>query len=133
MQKKWAIYCLSVVFCFSVLNQGCTIIPKKTKDNIAAFDNSSPPQYPNKQNGGFLGFNTDGKGILTINAHIKYNNLIDLYKNTFYKEKGVKLEKEAGITPFVDNFGNNLYLIDEQYLTYFVVLNQWLKSGKQKD
>lgn len=136
MKKKFPIYYLSFVFLIMgfFIYQGCTIKPNIVKDNVSAFDNSTPKEYKkNNPNGGFLGFNTEGKGILTQNARAKYNNLIEMYKNSFFKEKAVKLEKDYGIEPFTDNFGNNLYLINEESLTYFIILNQWLKSNKPRD
>jgi hypothetical protein len=128
MKKESANYWGSILLSFFLF--GCTIAPKPIKDDIASFDSSTPPQYSN-QNSGFLGFTDDGFGIITVNAKNKYNNLIELYKDVFFKEMGVKLVNNFGIKHHVDKYNNKLYAISPQALEYFIILNQWIKSGKE--
>lgn len=109
---------------------GCTIVPTIINDKSPSFDSSTPKQYSDK-NSGFIGFDDNGDGILTLNAVNKYNNLIEIYGPTYKKERGISLNKNDGISDFVDIYGNNLFKIQKQYLSYFIELNQWQKSKKK--
>lgn len=111
---------------------GCTIFPDTVDDDSASYDASTPSQYDNKS-GGFLFFTDDGNGVITDNARKRYNKLIDDYKNQFEEEKGVELEEDDGIKKHTDQYGNKVWEIDKQHLTYFALLNQWRKSKRKTD
>lgn len=126
--KSFAVYCLS-----SLLLVGCaTVTPDKAVDNTASFDSTTPQQY-DPQNSGIIGFAIDGKGILTSNGVERYNSLIEDYRLQLREAKGVLLNKNAGITEFLDRHGNLLFYIDHQHLVYFGILNGWRRDGKDVD
>lgn len=112
---------------------GCTVIPKQVKDNVPAFDSSTPKTETNQQNSGFLGFDANGDGVITSNAKNKYNNLIMLYQKSFFNERGIQLEKDYGISDYTDDKGNKLFKITKESLTHFIVLNDWLRNKKPTD
>ena len=85
---------------------GCTIFPDTVDDDSASYDASTPSQYDNKS-GGFLFFTEE--------------------------EKGVELEEDDGIKKHTDQYGNKVWEIDKQHLTYFALLNQWRKSKRKTD
>ena len=117
----------------SLLIVGCsTVTPDKIKDEIASYDASTPTGY-DVQNSGFIGFMDDGKGILTPFGVLRYNTLIAAYKVKFKSYKGVELVENAGITEFTDKAGNKLFIIDQQHLVYYAILNSWRKEGKPSD
>ena len=111
---------------------GCTIFPDTVDDDSASYEASTPSQYDNK-NGGFLFFADNGNGVITDNARKRYNKLIDDYKNQFEEEKGVELKEDAGIKSHTDQYGNKVWEIDKQHLTYFALLNQWRKAKRKTD
>lgn len=117
----------------SLLIVGCsTVTPDKIKDEIASYDASTPTGY-DVQNSGFIGFMDDGKGILTPFGVLRYNTLVAAYKVKFKSYKGVELVENAGITEFTDKAGNKLFIIDQQHLVYYAILNSWRKEGKPSD
>ena len=117
----------------SLLVVGCsTVTPDKIKDEIASYDASTPTGY-DVQNSGFIGFMDDGKGILTSFGVLRYNTLVAAYKVKFKSYKGVELIENAGITEFTDKSGNKLFIIDQQHLVYYAILNSWRKEGKPSD
>ena len=106
---------------------GCaTITPDKIEDNISSYDASTPSNY-NKDNGGLIALLDDG-AVITSQARERYNNLIKMYKIKFKKEKAIELFENAGIEPYKDRYGNDLFLIDNEHLVYFGVMNSWLKE-----
>lgn len=128
MLKKFAILSLS-----SVLLCACTTVtPDKVNDEIASYDASTPSGY-DVQNSGFIGFLDDGKGIITAFGLLRYNTLIKAYKIRFKSYKGVELNENDGVTEYADNKGNKLFIIDQQHLVYYAVLNSWKKDGKEPD
>lgn len=128
MLKKFEICLLS-----SILMVGCsTVTPDKIKDEIASYDASTPSGY-DVQNSGFIGFMDDGKGILTPFGVLRYNTLVAAYKVKFKSYKGVELNENSGITEFTDKAGNKLFIIDQQHLVYYAILNSWRKEGKPSD
>jgi hypothetical protein len=128
MLKKFAICLLS-----SLLIAGCsTVTPDKIKDEIASYDASTPTGY-DVQNSGFIGFMDDGKGILTLFGVLRYNTLVAAYKIKFKSYKGVELQENSGVTEFTDKSGNKLFIIDQQHLVYYAILNSWRKEGKPSD
>lgn len=128
MLKRFAILLLS-----SLLVIGCsTVTPDKVKDEIASYDASTPSGY-DVQNSGFIGFLDDGRGIITPFGLLRYNTLIKTYKIRFKSYKGVELNENDGTTEYTDSKGNKLFIIDQQHLVYYAVLNSWRKDGKEPD
>jgi len=123
----------AICFLSSLLLVGCsTVTPDKVKDEIASYDASTPSGY-DVQNSGFIGFMDDGKGILTPFGVLRYNTLVKAYKIKFKSYKGVELNENDGITEFTDKAGNKLFIMDQQHLVYYAVLNSWKKEGKPTD
>jgi len=106
---------------------GCnTITPDKIQDDVASYDSSTPVQY-NKDNGGLIALLDDG-AVITSEGKNRYNKLIEMYKIKFKNEKAIELIKDSGIKPYKDRYGNDLFLIDNEHLVYFGVMNSWLKE-----
>lgn len=111
---------------------GCaTITPDKIQDSTASYDASTPSNY-NKDNGGLIAL-LDNGAVITASAKDRYNNLIKMYKIKFKKEKAIELVENAGIKPYKDRYGNDLFLIDNEHLVYFGVMNSWLKEKVPAD
>ena len=111
---------------------GCaTITPDKIQDSTASYDASTPSNY-NKDNGGLVALLENG-AVITSQAKERYNNLIKMYKVKFKKEKAIELAEDAGIKPYKDRYGNDLFLIDNEHLVYFGVMNSWLKEKVPAD
>ena len=111
---------------------GCaTVTPNKIQDDKSSYDATTPKQY-NKDNGGLISFIGDD-ALITSQARARYNNLIKMYRIKFKKEKAIDLTEDAGITPYKDNFGNELFLISSEHLVYFGVMNSWLKEKVPQD
>ena len=128
MLKKFAIFSLS-----SFLLCACTTVtPNKVTDEIASYDASTPNGY-DIQNSGFIGFTDDGRGLVTPFGLLRYNTLIKAYKIRFKSHKGVDLNENAGITEYTDKLNNKLYIMDQQHLVYYAILNSWRKDGKEPD
>ena len=120
------------VLVLNCLLVGCaTVTPNKIQDDKSSYDASTPKQYQ-KDNGGLISFIGDS-ALITSQARDRYNNLIEMYKIKFKKEKAIELKQDSGIKPYKDNFNNNLYLIDSEHLVYFGVLNSWLKEKVAQD
>lgn len=99
---------------------------------MASYDASTPTGY-DVQNSGFIGFTDDGKGLVTAFGVVRYNTLVKAYRIKFKTYKGVDLEENSGITEFSDKLGNKLYIMDQQHLVYYAILNSWRKEGKAPD
>ena len=128
MYKKFAIFSLS-----SFLLCSCTTVtPDKVKDEISSYDASTPNGY-DVQNSGFIGFTDDGRGLITQFGLLRYNTLIKAYKVRFKSFKGVELNENDGITEYTDKLNNKLFIIDQQHLVYYAILNSWRKDGKEPD
>lgn len=111
---------------------GCaTITPDKIQDSTASYDASTPANY-NKDNGGLVAL-LDNGAVITSQAKERYNNLIKMYKVKFKKEKAIELVEDAGVKPYKDRYGNDLFLIDNEHLVYFGVMNSWLKEKVPAD
>lgn len=98
---------------------GCahTVVPNVVKPTVVAFSG-------NKQNAGFIGFNTNGAGIIDLNAKNKYNWLISMYATNF-------------APPIYTNFGvsdftNGTFLITSEGLSKFATMNRWEKNKVNK-
>ena len=105
--------------------------PNKIQDDKSSYDATTPKQY-DKDNGGLISFVGDD-ALITSQARARYNNLIKMYRIKFKKEKAIDLTEDAGITPYKDNFGNELFLISSEHLVYFGVMNSWLKEKVPQD
>ncbi len=128
MLKKLAIFSLS-----SFLLCSCTTVtPDKVTDEIASYDATTPSAY-DAQNSGFIGFLDDGRGIITPFGLVRYNTLIKAYKVRFRSFKGVELNENNGISESTDTLNNKLFIIDQQHLVYYAILNSWRKDGKVPD
>jgi len=128
MLRKFAIFFLSsFLFCSCT-----TVTPDKVTDEIASYDATTPSGY-DVQNSGFIGFTDDGRGLITQFGLLRYNTLIKAYKIRFKSFKGVELNENDGITEYTDKRSNKLYIIDQQHLVYYAVLNGWRKDGKEPD
>ena len=111
---------------------GCaTVTPDKIEDFTASYDSSTPSQY-NQDNGGVIALLENGV-VITPQARDRYNNLIKMYKIKFKKEKAIELFEDIGVTPYKDRYGNNLFIIDNEHLVYFGVMNAWLKEKVSPD
>lgn len=109
-----------------------TVTPDKVKDEIASYDASTPTGH-DVQNSGFIGFLDDGRGLITSFGLVRYNTLIKMYRLRFESYKGVRLEENSGITEYTNNNGDKLFIIDQQHLVYYAILNSWRKEGKEPD
>ena len=109
-----------------------TVTPDKVKDEIASYDASTPTGY-DVQNSGFIGFLDDGRGIITPFGLLRYNTLVKTYRIRFKTFKGVELNEGDGTIEYTDNRGNKLFIIDQQHLVYYAILNSWRKDGKEPD
>ena len=128
MLKKFAIFSLS-----SLLLCSCTTVtPNKVTDEIASYDATTPKGY-DIQNSGFIGFTDDGRGLITPFGLLRYNTLVKAYKIRFKSHKGVDLSENNGITEYTDKLNNKLYIMDQQHLVYYAILNSWRKDGKEPD
>ena len=120
------------VLVLNCLLVGCaTVTPNKIEDDKSSYDATTPKQYQ-KDNGGLISFIGDD-ALITKQARDRYNNLVEMYKIKFKKEKAIELKIDSGIKPYKDNFNNELYLIDSEHLVYFGVLNSWLKEKVPQD
>ena len=108
-----------------------TVTPSKIQDDVASYDASTPDNY-SKDNGGLIAV-LDNGAVITASAKDRYNKLIEMYKVKFKKEKAIELTENAGITPYKDRYGNDLFLIDNEHLVYFGVMNSWLKEKVPAD
>ena len=102
-------------FLFLAMLIGCagTTVPKPAKDTVASWDGTN-------QNSGFIGFTSDGSGIITAHARDRYNGLAARYSNQFIPP----LKLDDGLKPMGTN-----WLIDPEHLVKFRTMNRWRKSG----
>ena len=133
MRTKFAIFLAS---CMLVLQPGCigklfTHTPDPVVDSVWAIDSSTPDQY-DAHLGGFIGFVGD-KGLITSGLRLKYNALISLYNKQFFQVKAVQLARDDGVEEYTDEHGNELFLIDEEHLVYFIILKKWSNELRPPD
>ena len=120
------------VLALNFLIVGCaTVTPDKIQDSTASYDASTPSQY-SQDNGGVIALLENG-AVITSQAKDRYNKLIQMYKVKFKKEKAIELVENAGIQPYKDRYGNDLFLINNEHLVYFGVMNSWLKEKVPAD
>jgi len=123
---------LASILVLNFLLVGCaTVTPNKIQDDKSSYDATTPKQY-DKDNGGLISFVGDD-ALITRQARERYNNLIKMYRIKFKKEKAIDLTEDSGITPYKDNFNNELFLISSEHLVYFGVMNSWLKEKVPQD
>ena len=123
---------LASILVLNFLFVGCaTVTPNKIQDDKSSYDATTPKQY-DKDNGGLISFIGED-ALITHQARERYNNLIKMYRIKFKKEKAIDLVEDSGITPYKDNFGNELFLISSEHLVYFGVMNSWLKEKVPQD
>ncbi len=111
--------------------------PNPIKDDMPSFDSSTPVQY-DSLNSGLLFYIANDRGetsgaVITKNAREKYNELIEAYALQIYDAEKVTLIKDSGIWYHRDQYGNDLFKIESQYLAFFMKMNRWLKQGRPND
>lgn len=88
------IRCTQILLCILACTQtSCTVIPPLHDPGSAYYDPSTPPQYANSFNSGYLGFFDMGPkhyAIITTD----------------------RAKRESEVTPYVDGFGNHIFLLD---------------------
>ena len=103
---------LAALLCFGLASCNTVTPDILPPAKAASFDG-------NEQNSGFVGFTSDGSGIITAHARDRYNVLLKKY------DAG---KPDAGLISLPT--GN--YLIDKQHLVTFVELNRKYKSAIEK-
>lgn len=82
---------------------------------------NTPSWSGSNQNSGFIGFTNGNYGVITSNAVIRYNLLIEKYGKDF-------------LPPLVENQGlisePPIFIIEPECLEKFVRMNRWYKTGK---
>lgn len=93
---------------------GCTVIPKSATARTISFDGT-------EQNAGLIAFTTNGSGILTPSAAIRYNRLVLQYGTNFnptvYPGDGLTLTS------------SNTFLIDPEHLVKFGTMSFWRRNN----
>lgn len=117
MKMKLEKNCLNFLLILgaSLVLFGCahTITPDVVKPTEIAYSG-------NNHNAGFIGFNTNGAGIIDSNAKNKYNWLISIYSTNF----APPIYTNFGISDFT----NGTYLISAEGLGKFATMNRWQKN-----
>lgn len=143
-----------LLFCF-FLSACTTITSKKVSDKSLSPDISTPSQYAQVigiYNSGILGYITsDGKVhwrfnlkkgkdigsisyiIITDNKLKEYNILIEKYQILLLEKESYKIEKNAGVQPFIDEYNNELWKIDAQHVVYFGIMKDWERNNVPPD
>lgn len=115
--KERAIIALWVAVVFLVMLvivSGCgTVTPKQVTSAAASFDGS-------ERNSGFIGWTTNGFGIITPHARDRYNALIADYGVRFHPP----LKPDYGITPTP----TNTFTITPEALSDFATMNRWRRN-----
>jgi len=115
----------------------CTVSPKHVEGDRPAFDSSTPAQY-SPYNNGYLGQvlvagDTARSGLLTPNGRRDYNAFIGKWAVQYEARYTRKLAPDIGIRPYVDQFGNSLFVIDKEHLKDFMTLCQWSRDNRPAD
>ncbi len=136
----------ALVLCLVLAGCAGTVTPNLGRSSLDTYDASTPKQYA-PDNSGFLGMHdakawlaADGKteadgspivgpvfGVLTPNKRAEYNTLISQHAVRFIAQYAVQLHADDGVAPWADAYGNALWQIDQQHLTYF----GWLEIYKR--
>lgn len=144
-----------LIICFvSLLLVGCaTIVAPKVKDNAKAPDRTTPSKgYSTIYNDGLLGYILEGKTvyadelkpgqklngeilkvIITSGKRDEYNRLIEQYKLQLKERENLIVEKDNGIQPFQDKYGNNVYTLDAVGVVIFSIFKSWERNQVEPD
>ena len=109
------LYLILLVLSLVFVSCSSTVIPHQTNSSEISWDS-------NEQNGGFVGFDKQGYGIITPNARARYNLLINKYSTNFIPS--LKIDDGIFLTP------TNNFRIDAQHLSYFSTMNRWRKNNR---
>lgn len=140
------------LFLVSFLIIGCAVVPQNVANKNVAPDSSVPDSYKTKYVGGILGYITEDNKvyytedlkphqkigaikfiIITSNKRDEYNNNIDLYKVLLFQAKTYKIEKDSGISSFIDKDKNSVWKIDAEHSKYFMLMAQWRRNHVSPD
>lgn len=130
---------MTLMLCVIVfLTDGCcTVTPNMVKASESSYDASTPKQYDPKNSGLlFATFDSTGRvdgAVITSNAKEFWNRLIADYRIQFKSEHKVDLVKDAGVVAWKDQYGNALWRIDAEHLSYFEMLGMWRQSRRDSD
>ena len=118
-----------------VILAGCSIIPKNIHDTQLAPDSSTPSNY-SIYNNGILYTVLNQKNevlavVITSHKRDEFNQLIEKYHERFLKMRNVKLEKDAGIKPIKDQYGNDVFSIDAEHFKFLVIMKTWGRGNIQ--
>jgi hypothetical protein len=91
------------------------VTPTTPRSHVASFDGA-------QQNSGFIGYTTNGFGVLTPHARDRYNSLIALGYGTNFVPR---LTNDFGVAPFT----NGTFLFTPEAVVDFGVMNQRHKAN----
>lgn len=93
---------------------GCgTVSPKPVTASAASYDGA-------ERNSGFIGWTTNGWGILTPHARDRYNSLIADYGGRFHPP----LTADHGVTPTT----TNTFIFTPEAIADFAAMNRWRRT-----
>lgn len=105
---------LATLVLMASLLSGCgTVIPLQVTSAAASFDGG-------ERNSGFIGWTTNGCGIITPHARDRYNALIVDYGARFHPP----LKPDYGIMPSA----TNTFIITPEALSDFAAMNRWRRN-----
>lgn len=106
---------LLISLCLTLVIAGCTttVTPIQVSAPSASWDGT-------EQNSGFIGWTSNGSGIITSNLKDKYNLLIDTYGNRF-------------IPPLIHDYGifettTNTFVITPEALADLSAMKRWRRA-----
>jgi hypothetical protein len=97
---------------FLALLIGCTVIPRNVRSPVASFSGTN-------QNSGFIGFASDGQGIINAQKRDEYNALARQYGTHWL----VPVKPDDGLRATT----TNTWIIDQEHLVKFQHM-QWLRN-----
>lgn len=103
-----------LMLCVAIWQSSCTVTPKSVRPVVASYDGG-------QQNSGFLGFTTNGWGVLTSRARARYNSFI---ASGFGTNFSPAIPPDYGVMPYT----NGTFLFTPEALVDFGVMNQRSKS-----
>ena len=114
-QNACAVLIVLAALCLAaVLLTGCgTVTPRQVTAAAASFDGG-------ERNSGFIGWTTNGSGIITPHARERYNALIVDYGPRFHPP----LVADYGLTATA----TNTFLITPEALADFAAMNRWRRN-----
>lgn len=110
-----------------------TVTPDILQDSGSSFDSTTPRQYDPLTSGFIPNDELEAGGMLTSQAVNRYNALIGDYRIQLEDETEVQLKPGDGIRPYTDRYGNDLFQITPEHLSYFLKLNRWKKEKRPND